>query len=84
MAQYGIAFALVITQSILMNKSLKVIAGLAILTAASMYIIRRINTRRVLTQVADDGYETAHDVLFPDKKIRSRKVHYGPIHPKMN
>jgi hypothetical protein len=67
-----------------MKKSLRVFAGLAILAAAGIYIIRRINTRRALGRVADDGYETAHDVLFPNKKIRSRKVHYGPIHPKHN
>ena len=67
-----------------MKKSLRVFAGLAILAAASIYIIRRINTRRALERVADDGYETAHDVLYPGKEIRSRKVHYGPIHPRHN
>ncbi|HYV54946.1 MAG TPA: hypothetical protein VE933_10230 [Chitinophagaceae bacterium] len=67
-----------------MKKSLKVVAGLAILAAAGIYIIRRMNTRRELERVADDGYETAHDVLYPGKNIRSRKVHYGPVHPKHN
>ena len=67
-----------------MKKSLRVVAGLAILAAAGIYIIRRINTRRALKHVADNGYETAHDVLYPGKKIRSRKVRYGPIHPRHN
>lgn len=73
-----------------MKKSLRVFAGLAILTAAGIYIIRRIktrrelDTRRALERVADDGYETAHDVLYPGKKIRSSKVRYGPIHPRHN
>jgi len=73
-----------------MKKSLKVVAGLAILTAAGIYIIRRINkrraldTHRALERVADDGYETAYDVLYPGKKIRSRNVRYGPIHPRHN
>ena len=67
-----------------MKKSLKIFAGLAILAAASVYIIRRMNTGRALDRVADDGYETAHDVLYPNKKIRSRKIRYGPIHPRHN
>jgi hypothetical protein len=38
-------------------------------------------TRRKLKQVADNGYETARDVLFPGKKLKSSKLHYGPVHP---
>jgi len=67
-----------------MKKSLKILAGLAILAAAGAYVIRRIRTGHALDRVADDGYETAHDVLYPNKKIRSRKVRYGPIHPRHN
>ena len=67
-----------------MKKAFKVISGVVVLAGIGILIIRRINTRRNLDQVADNGYETAHDVLFPKRNIRSRKLRYGPIHPDMN
>jgi hypothetical protein len=64
-----------------MKKILKVLAVLAVLTGVGFFVIRKINKRRKLKQVADNGYETAQDVLFPDKEIKSKKLHYGPVHP---
>ncbi|CAN5711477.1 hypothetical protein BH11BAC3_BH11BAC3_23400 [soil metagenome] len=40
------------------------------------------NRKQMLSQVADEGYETAHDILFPDQEIKSMNVHYGPVIPK--
>jgi hypothetical protein len=42
---------------------------------------RHKKTRRMLSQIADEGYETAHDVLYPDKEKRSGKLQYGPVLP---
>jgi hypothetical protein len=64
-----------------MKKILKVLTGLFILTGVGIFVIRKINTRRKLKQVADNGYETAQDVLFPGKGIKSKKLHYGPVLP---
>lgn len=53
----------------------------AIGTAAiTLYLIRRRNTKRMLENIADEGYETAPDILFPDKNA-SRKLQYGPVLP---
>ncbi len=53
----------------------------AIGTAAiTLYLIHRRNTKRMLENIADEGYETAPDILFPDKNV-SRKLHYGPVLP---
>ena len=67
-----------------MKKFLKILAGIAVLTGIGVFVIRKVNTRRKLNQVADNGYETAHDILFPTRKIKSKKVRYGPVHPGLN
>jgi uncharacterized protein YxeA len=64
-----------------MKKLLKVLTAIAMLTGVGALIMRKINTRRKLEKVADDGYETAQDVLFPHTEIKSKKLHYGPVHP---
>ncbi len=48
--------------------------------AIAFYVIRKLNTKRMLSQVADEGYETAPDILFPGKKVNSN-LHYGPVVP---
>lgn len=35
-----------------------------------------------LHQVADEGYETAHEVLFPHVKDLGSKLQYGPVIPE--
>lgn len=48
-----------------------------------VYMVRRAEEKRMLTEVADEGYETAYDVLFPDKlKAAGRRLHYGPVLPE--
>jgi uncharacterized protein YxeA len=64
-----------------MKKILNLLTGLFILTGVGIFVIRKINTRRKLKEVADNGYETAQDVLFPGKEIKSKKLHYGPVLP---
>ena len=39
------------------------------------------DTRRILTRVADAGYETALDILFPGEESKEEKLHYGPVIP---
>ena len=57
--------------------------GLAAATGLVIYMVRRHQSNRRFTKVANEGYETAHDVLYPDKKNRRRKVHYGPVLPRL-
>lgn len=49
--------------------------------AAVVYFTRNVSAKRRLGQVADEGYETAQDILFPGKKVRG-KLHYGPVLPE--
>ena len=66
----------------------KILAGIGLATVVGLiiYVVRRSKdsrskTKRMLEDIAEHGYETAHDVLFPEKKKGSRKVQYGPVLP---
>jgi hypothetical protein len=61
--------------------TLKILVVFVLLTGSGIYLIHKFKTRRKLKQVADNGYETANDVLFPGKSIKGSKLHYGPVHP---
>lgn len=67
-----------------MKKSDKVLVAVAvgILAGLAVYAARRCKERSMLNQVADEGYETAHDILFPNRDQIGRKLHYGPVLPE--
>lgn len=67
-----------------MKLSHKILLSLAIGTAAGIliYATRNSNTKRMLARVADEGYETAQDILFPGKGIPEKHLHYGPVIPE--
>lgn len=69
-----------------MKLSQKIIVGLSLTIVAGMVayaLSRRCGTdHKMLSQISDEGYETAHDVLFPGRRIQGRKVHYGPVIPR--
>ena len=60
----------------------KIIAGISLLTLTGVIIYlwrrQRISTVNQLKaeQVAEEGYETAHDVLFPNKGRRLKRHRY--------
>lgn len=66
-----------------MKKSTKILIGVAALAAvgAAALIISQQKKRRRSEHVSDEGYETAHDVLYPHKNV-SPKLKYGPVLPE--
>ncbi len=66
-----------------MKRLVKILTTVLVFTGVGIFIAQKINTRRKLKQVSENGYETAQDVLFPNKGIKSKKLHYGPVHPGM-
>jgi hypothetical protein len=48
------------------------------------YVKKCADTKRMLNQIADEGYETAHDVLFPGKRLGSKNLQYGPVIPALS
>ena len=55
-----------------------VVAGFTI----GLLIVRRINTREMLNKVSEEGYETAHDILYPKYSKRGKNLRYGPVLPE--
>jgi hypothetical protein len=60
----------------------KIIAGISLLTLTGVviYLWRRQRIHAVnqlkAEQVAEEGYETAHDVLFPNRSRRLKRHRY--------
>lgn len=63
------------------NKLLVSVAAVA-LTGLIVYAIRKTNTNKRIADVADEGYETAADLLYPTTNKRFKKLHYGPVLPE--
>ncbi len=51
------------------------VAGVAV------YVAKKMKRKNMLNQIADEGYETAHDILFPGKSFETDKLQYGPVIP---
>jgi hypothetical protein len=68
-----------------MKTSNKIVIGLSAVVVAGLIVAlakKRVK-RKILTTVSDHGYETAHDVLYPEGKKKFRKLHYGPVLPAL-
>lgn len=67
-----------------MKTTFTILAGIGALavTAAAVMIARGFNNGRRLSHVSNEGYETAHDILYPNKKNRKARLHYGPVIPQ--
>ena len=67
-----------------MKISTKTMLGIAAITALGIALMlgtkksKKIN----LDQIADEGYETAHDILYPKQFGREKKLQYGPVLPE--
>ena len=56
--------------------------GVIAVTGLLLYATsRHKKTKRMLTDIAEEGYETAPDVLFPGKEKRNNNLKYGPVLP---
>ena len=67
-----------------MKTSKKILYSAAALafTGLLVYVTRRANTKRRIKEVANEGYETAADLLHPKTNRRFKKIHYGPVLPQ--
>ncbi len=67
-----------------MKITTKTMLGIAALTALGIALI--VGTKKSkkvnLDQIADEGYETAHDILYPKQFSREKKLRYGPVLPQ--
>ena len=56
------------------------LATLAVAVALQYRDQRKKKCGNILTEISDQGYETAHDILYPRSQGGSR-LHYGPVIP---
>lgn len=54
--------------------------SIAAATTLAWLIVRKIKRSKRLNRIAEEGYETAIDILYPHK-IQSRKLQYRPTLP---
>jgi hypothetical protein len=62
----------------------KILIGIGFATGVGLiiYLVRnRRKINKMSQEVAEHGYETAQDILFPRKNKRGRKDIYGPVLP---
>ncbi len=45
----------------------------------ALYIARRIQSRQMRRKIASEGFETATDILYPNKRRFFKKHKMGPI-----
>ncbi len=64
------------------SKKLLYSAAAIAFTSLIVYAARRSNTKRRIAEVANEGYETAADLLHPKTNKRFKKLHYGPVLPE--
>ncbi|MEP6712611.1 MAG: hypothetical protein ABJA37_09360 [Ferruginibacter sp.] len=66
-----------------MSKINKLVVGVAAVAFAGyiLSLTRQHRREKILRLSADEGYETAHDVLFPKKLRKARHLRYGPVLP---
>jgi len=69
-----------------MKLSKTIALGLTFFAIAGIvgYIVKSSKTKQMLKQISDEGYETAQDILFPGKSVRSKNLHFGPVIPVYN
>lgn len=54
------------------------------LAGVAVYSLTKCDTKKRLKNVANEGYETAHDILYPHKKHKKRKLKFGPVLPMLD
>ena len=71
-------------------KTKKILTGLivaGVVTAVATVVAAKLTKKnkekkyKRLDVIADEGYETAHDILFPGKSKEKRELRYGPVLP---
>ncbi len=70
-----------------MKISKKTLFSLLAITAVGVviYLSRKgedDNCEGKLAHIADEGYETANDILYPNQARREKNLRYGPVLPE--
>ena len=55
--------------------------GAALASVVGVKLARSRNRLNRLNNVAAEGYETAHDILYPSKEHKKARLKFGPVLP---
>jgi len=58
-----------------------VLAAFTTVAVVVAYRARKETCTDMLSEVSEEGYETAHDILFPRNRGGGSRLHYGPVLP---
>ena len=66
-----------------MKTSISFILSIAAIVTAAIIILdrRKENALKMAAHASEEGYETAHDILYPGKSSRFSNLRYGPVIP---
>lgn len=66
-----------------MRNSEKIIAvaAAATLIGVALIAIDKLRIRMFLNNIAEEGYETAHDILYPERSKGEKRLRFGPVLP---
>ena len=75
----------IFTKIDIMKNTSKIVVALAVVGVAAIAVTlaKKISDRRMLAKIADEGYETAQDILFPNKYNPGGQLQYGPVLPAL-
>jgi uncharacterized membrane protein len=75
----------IFTKIEIMKNTSKIVVALAVIGVAAIAVIlaKKVSDRRMLAKIADEGYETAQDILFPNKNNTGGQLQYGPVLPAL-
>jgi hypothetical protein len=64
----------------------KITLGAAALAFATIMIAskKKSNAQKQISEIANEGYETAADILNPKNNKSFKKIHLGPVLPHHN
>jgi hypothetical protein len=77
----GMLFVLFKAVMVTGKKIIKLMAFVSGVTAIASIIRRHHMEMQRDKRVAEEGYETAYDILFPEEKDDRKKMQYGPVIP---
>jgi len=67
-----------------MRGTIKILLGVTALAVVAAVVYKGRKKKQcgnILTDISDHGYETAHDVLYPNVRGGHSDLHYGPVLP---
>ena len=66
-----------------MNQKNLIISAAAVLALSAVvaYLVGNSKSKSKTRRFANEGYELAGDILFPNERIKSRKLKFGPVLP---